>query len=262
VSSSTDGALEAGIDGSVDGAAASGEGGATAGCAGKPYKLCEDFNTGTAGQLPAEWTLQKSYGAESPQNAALATDEFHSPPMSLKAEDLGQSGAARALRSLAGLGVTAGKHWGRIFYKMQVPTPMYDGFLQNTWVALTSAGGQTQVVDTVTMSNGKDQGTHQWLTIPPAGDSCMCCGSAYDWTFDNAWHCTEWYIDGPEIGSYRFFFDSIEVSIPGLAGKTCTEVPDGFTGVLVGSLTYAPPPGPRVVWFDDLAIDDNRIGCN
>jgi hypothetical protein len=270
VSSSRDGALEAGIDGGVDGAAeggesgavaASGEGGtAVAGCADKTYKLCEDFNTGTVGQLPAEWTLQKSYGAESPQNAALATDEFHSPPMSLKAEDLGMSGAARALRSLAGLGATASKHWGRIFYKMQLPAPKpASGVIQNTWVSLIAGQGDTQVVDTVENADGK----HQWIYIS-GGDSCGF-GSDYDWTFDDTWHCAEWYIDGPEASSYRFFFDSMAVTSSTLVpppNDTCTEVASGFTGVVVGSLTYAPPAGPRVMWLDDLAIDDNRIGCN
>jgi hypothetical protein len=256
-SSSTDGAPEASIDGGVDGAEASGEGGAVGGCAGKTYKLCEDYNTGTVGQLPAEWTLVKSFGNGSSQNVGLATDEFHSPPMSLKTDDFGKADAARSQRSLAGLGVTATKHWGRIFYKVQVPTAVYNGYMQNTWVALISAAGDTEVVDTVTMSNGM----HQWLTIAPGGDSCGF-GSAYDWTFDSAWHCAEWYIDGSTSGSYRFFSDSIEVTIPGLAGKTCTDVPNGFTDVIVGSLTYIQPPGPRVVWFDDLAIDDNRIGCN
>jgi len=255
--SSTDGALEAGIDGSVDGAAASGEGGAAAGCAGKTYKLCEDYNTGTVGQLPAEWTLVQSFGNGSSQNVGLATDEFHSPPMSLKTDDLGNADAARSLRSLAGLGVTATKHWGRIYFKTQVPTAIYNGYMQNTWVALRAAEGDTEVVDTVTMSNGM----HQWLTIAPQGDSCGF-GSAYDWTFDDAWHCAEWNIDGPTSGSYRFFFDSTEVTIPGVAGSTCTEVANGFTGVVVGSLTYIHPPAPRIIWFDDLAIDDNRIGCN
>jgi hypothetical protein len=31
--------------------------------------------------------------------------------------------------------------------------------------------------------------------------------------------------------------------------------------ILVGPLTYITPPGRRVVWFDDLAIEHNRIGC-
>jgi hypothetical protein len=248
----------AGSGGDVNGAGAGGGAAVGAGCAGKTYKLCEDFETGTVGQLPAGWTLQKSYGALSPQNAALATDEFHSGKMSLKADDLGKSGAARALRSLAGLGATASKHWGRIFYKVQVPTATPSSFMQNTWVTLNAAEGTNQVVDTVENTGQMHQ--HQWLYL--RYDNGCGFGSTYDWTFDDAWHCAEWYVDGPG-SAYRFFSDSTEVTLTNFPGENaCFKAANGFTGVLVGSLTYINPPERRVVWFDDLAIDDNRIGCN
>lgn len=254
-SSSTGGAPADG--GYIDGAAASGEGGvAAAGCAGKPYKLCEDFETGTVGQLPTGWTQHNGFGIAYHQNAALATDEFHSGKMSLKADDLGMKGAARALKSLAGLGATATKHWGRIFYKAQVPEPRpTSGVIHTTWVTLLSAEGDNHVVDTVEATNG----THQW--IYNRTDSCAA-GSPYNWRYDNAWHCAEWYVDGP-ASAYRFFSDSTEVTSIDFTGKTCTKVANGYTAVVVGSTTYQTPlPGPRIIWFDDLAIDDNRIGCN
>jgi hypothetical protein len=244
---------DAGVAGGAGGVAT-----AASGCADKTYKLCEDFEKGTVGQLPAGWTLEKSYGTLSAQNAALATDEFHSGKMSLKADDLGKSGAARALRSLASLGATAGKHWGRIFYKVQVPEPKpaAGGYIQNTWVTLNAAEGTNQVVDTVEYGDG----THQWLYL--RSDNGCGFGSAYDWRFDHAWHCAEWYVDGPG-SAYRFFSDSTEVTLTNFPGtNTCFKAANGFTGVLVGSLTYATPTGRRVIWFDDLAIDDNRIGCD
>jgi hypothetical protein len=254
--SSSTGGAPAGSGGRVDGAGTGGGGGATAGsgCEGKTYKLCEDFETGTVGQLPPGWTLQNS---STPQNAALATDEAHSGKMSLKADDLGKSGAARALRSLTSLGATAGKHWGRIFYKVQDPAPKpASGVIQNTWVTLNAAEGTNQVVDTVENSDGM----HQWIYL--RHDNGCGFGSDYDWKFDDAWHCAEWYVDGPG-SAYRFFADSTEVKINDFPGtNACFKVANGFTGILVGSLTYAPPTGRRVVWFDDLAIDDNRIGCN
>ena len=38
---------------------------------------------------------------------------------------------------------------------------------------------------------------------------------------------------------------------------------NGYTAVIVGSTTYQTPlPGARIIWFDDLAIDDNRSGCH
>ena len=238
--------------------AVGGAGGVAAGtgCAGKTYKLCEDFETGTVGHLPTGWTQYNGFGPASPQNAALATDGFHSGKMSLKTDDLGLKGAARAMKSLAGLGATATKHWGRIFYKAQVPDPKpTSGVIHTTWVTLLSAEGTNHVVDTVEATSGM----HQWLYNRT--DSCAT-GSPYDWKYDSAWHCAEWYVDGP-ASTYRFFSDSTEVPSIGFTGKTCTQVANGYTAVIVGSTTYQTPlPGPRIIWFDDLAIDDNRIGCN
>ena len=238
-----------------DGAATSDGGVAVAGCAGKPYKLCEDFETGAVGQLPTGWTQKTGFGPASPQNAALGTDQFHSGRMSLKTDDLGLKGAARAMRSLAGLGPTATRHWGRIFFKVQSAPRPTGGVIHNTWVTLLSAEGDNHVVDTVEATSGM----HQW--IYNRTDSCAA-GSPYDWRFEDVWHCVEWYVDGP-ASAYRFFSDSTEVTSIDFTGKTCTRVANGYTAIAVGSTTYQTPlPGPRIIWFDDLAIDDSRIGCN
>jgi hypothetical protein len=256
--SSSAGGARADGGGDVDGAAASGAGGApaAAGCAGKTYKLCEDFETGTVGKLPTGWTQYNGFGPASPENAALATDQVHSGKMSLKTDDLGLKGAARAMKSLAGLGDITTRHWGRIFYKAQVPDPKpTSGVIHTTWVTLLSAEGTNHVVDTVEATSGM----HQW--IYNRTDSCSA-GSPYNWKYDNAWHCAEWYVDGP-ASTYRFFSDSTEVTSIDFTGKTCTKVSNGYTAVIVGSTTYQTPlPGARIIWFDDLAIDDNRIGCN
>ena len=257
-SSSTGGARADG-GGHVDaGIAAGGEGGvsAEAGCAAGKYKFCEDFETGTVGKLPTGWTQYNGFGPASPENAALATDQVHSGKMSLKTDDLGLKGAARAMKSLAGLGDITTRHWGRIFYKVQVPDPKpTSGVIHNTWVTLLSAEGTNHVVDTVEETSGM----HQW--IYNRTDSCAV-GSPYNWKYDNAWHCAEWYVDGP-ASTYRFFSDSTEVTSIDFTGKTCTKVSNGYTAVIVGSTTYQTPlPGARIIWFDDLAIDDNRIGCN
>ena len=161
------------------------------------------------------------------------------------------------MRSLTSLGATAGKHWGRIFYKAQVPTATPSSYMQNTWVALTAAEGNNQVVDTVEDTDGMHH--HQWLYL--RHDNGCGFGSAYDWTYDDTWHCAEWYTDGGS--TYQFYSDSVAVQMGGFSGtNTCFQVANGFTSILVGSLTYISPPERRVVWFDDLAIDDNRIGCD
>jgi len=175
--------------------------------------------------------------------------------MSLKSDDLGKSGAARAQKSLASLGATASKHWGRIFYKVQSPAPKpTGGVLHNTWTSLFGSAGEDRIVDTVENTGGM----HQWLYNLPS-DACSK-GSAYNWSYDTAWHCAEWYVD-VSTNTFRFFSDSTEVTTIGFTGQTCSMMSNPYTEVIVGSTSYQAPPAPWVMWFDDLAIDDNQIGC-
>ncbi|MGA7119508.1 MAG: hypothetical protein WBY94_05380 [Polyangiaceae bacterium] len=205
------------------------------------------------GALPTGWTQYKGYGAASPQNVVLDNSQAHSGAMSLKSDDLGKSGAARAQRSLSALGATATTHWGRIFYKVQ--TPVSTTFLHTTFVSLFGSAGEDRIVDTVKSAGG---GMHQWLYNLPS-DQCSK-GSAYNWTYDSAWHCAEWYID-VSTNSYRFFSDSMEVTSIGFTGQTCSMMSNPYQDVIVGGTTYQAPTAPWIMWFDDLAIDDTQIGC-
>jgi hypothetical protein len=235
------------------GAGAGGGASAASGCAGKTYKLCEDFETGTVGGLPTGWTKYKGYGAGAATDVALASDQFHSGTMSLKS-DSGATGQTRAQKSLSALGATASTHWGRVFYKVQSPAVKPSGgVLHVTWVGLTNGSQENRVVDIVENSGGM----HQWLYNNP--DDAGSLGSAYNWSFDTAWHCAEWYVDVP-TKSYRFFSDGTEVTTIGFMNKTTAEMVD-YTAVIVGATFYQMPPSPWIMWFDDLAIDDTQIGC-
>jgi len=225
----------------------------TSACAGKPYKLCEDFETGTAGAIPTGWTSLNGYGTDSMRGVGLATDQFHSGAMALKSSSMAP-GQQRVQRSLSALGATATKHWGRIFYKVISPSPKPANG-QVIHVTMTALMGTTEnrIVDTVEQSNG----THQWLFNIP-DDSC-CTGSSYNWSFDNAWHCAEWYVD-VSAQAYRFFSDGMEVTQIGFTGKSGARM-SSYTSLGVGAIFYQNPPSPFTIWFDDLAIDDSQIGC-
>jgi hypothetical protein len=227
------------------------DGGAAAGCAGKSYKLCEDFESGTVGGIPTGWTILRGYSATR-GNVGLANDEFHSGSMSLKSDSM-ETGMDRVQRSLATLGATATKHWGRIFYKVGSPPPTpKSGVIHITFAALEGTT-ENRVVDTVVATNG----THQWLFNIP-DDSC-CTGSSYDWSFDTSWHCAEWNIDvGAE--SFHFYSDGKEVTQLAFTGRAGAKM-SNYMSIGLGTIFYQMPPSPVVVWFDDLAIDDNQIGC-
>ncbi len=234
---------------------------AAQGCAGKSYKFCEDFDEdgGTIGALPLQWTNFEGYGGDhTATDVALANDMFHSGPNSLKS-DSADKGQNRAQHSLSAIGATAYDHWGRIFYKVQSPSPKPTTYLHETFVSMNGPSGENRIVDTVEMTGTNE---HQWLFNIPS-DSC-CTSSSYNWTFDADWHCAEWWVD-VTTGSYRFFSDAAEVTALAFSGKaaSATTMSD-YTDIIVGATFYQNTgaiASPFVIWFDDLAIDDNRIGC-
>jgi len=243
----------AGAKGSGGAGGATGSGGATTGaCAGKSYKLCEDFETGTAGAVPTGWTTLAGFGSGSMQGVGLSTMAAHSGTQSVQSSS-SMTGQARVQKSLSALGATASKHWGRIFYKVASPAVKpASGVLHITLVGLQGTV-EDRVVDTVEDMNGK----HQWLFNIP-DDSC-CTSSTYDWSFDSDWHCAEWYVDASSQ-SYRFFTDGTEVTSIGFTNKSGAKM-SAFTSVAVGAIFYQSVPSAVTMWFDDLAIDDNQIGC-
>jgi hypothetical protein len=239
----------AGAGGGLDG----GSGGATFGCAGKTYKLCEDFETGTVGGIPTGWTALNGYGSDSAKGVGLATGEHHSGSMALQSTSM-VPGEERVQKSLAALGATATKHWGRIFYKVQSPAPLpASGAVIHVTLGALEGTTENRVVDTVEASSGK----HQWLFNIP-DDSC-CSGTPYNWSFDTDWHCAEWYVD-VATESYRFFTDNTEVMSLAFTENASAKM-SSYKSFALGAIFYQTPPSPFVIWFDDLAIDDAQIHC-
>jgi hypothetical protein len=241
----------AGTGGSMADAGGGDAASASSGCAGKTYKLCEDFESGTVGEIPNGWTALQGY-APMRGGTVLANDAAHSGSMALKSDGT-STGLDRVQRALASLGPTATKHWGRLFYKVGTPAPKPNGGVIHITMAALEGTTENRVVDTVVAMNG----THQWLFNIP-DDSC-CAGSPYNWTFDADWHCAEWNID-VATSSFRFFSDSQEVTELAFTGKTGARMSD-YKSIGLGTIYYQMPPAPIVMWFDDLAIDDNRVGC-
>ncbi|HEY1533336.1 MAG TPA: hypothetical protein VGF76_04945, partial [Polyangiaceae bacterium] len=227
-------------------------GGGGAGGAGPcAYKLCEGFESGMVGDIPTGWTSLKGFGSTR-GGVGLASDQAHSGSMALKS-DSKSTGQDRVQLSLASLGATATKHWGRVFYKVQAPAPKPTGGVIHITFAALEGSTENRVVDTVEAASGM----HQWLFNIP-DDSC-CTSSGYDWTFDAAWHCAEWNID-VAAESFHFYSDSKEVTQLAFTGKANAKM-SSYKSLALGTIFYQTPPSSLVVWFDDLAIDDNQVGC-
>jgi hypothetical protein len=167
-----------------------------------------------------------------------------------------------------GLGATAGTHWGRVYFFVQTPAPqsnMSGGWYHTTMVGLrgdNSGGGdarECRVVDMV--ENAFDQTVAFLYNVPD--DSCCNATNVTPYTFryEMVWHCAEWFVDAGS-NSWRFFLDGNELL--DFSNNAGARLPQCNVSVAVGALCYAPPlnaPQNFTAWIDDLAIDDNRIGC-
>jgi hypothetical protein len=102
--------------------------------------------------------------------------------------------------------------------------------------------------------------------VQPNGRNEFGKGSPYDFSYDGAWHCTEWYVDHA-TQRYRFFIDGAELTSIGImkgAGNfENSELPSAYTALSIGWNNYQQAPSPGfVAWIDDVAIGSERIGCN
>jgi hypothetical protein len=220
-------------------------------CAPGKYIICEDFEATAEGAVPAGWT---KHGA-----AVVASDQAARGRHSLKVS-AADAGERRIYTDASKLG---SGHWGRIFYRVEIPVPT--AFVHSTMVAFQGVGPtrgdeEVRVVDTVKNTNGK----HQFLyNVQPNGPE-FATGSPYNWVFDGNWHCAEWHIDAP-TQSYHFYFDGMEVTSIALdngPGKYAgTDIPSSFSTVRVGWNNYQSAPPGFVAWIDEVAMDTNRIGC-
>jgi len=224
---------------------------ATASCASSTYLICEDFETTNVGGVPAGWN------ASGDAKVAEGGAAHGARALAIGAAANGQRRITRDAQLLGSA------HWGRIYYKVQLPVPSV--FVHSTMVALQGVGptrgnGEYRVVDTVKQAGG----AHQFLyNVQPAGAE-FATGSPYNWSFDGQWHCAEWRIEHANQ-AYQFFIDGAEVEsirkANGAGNYGGTDIPEVFTQLKVGWNNYQYAAPGFVAWIDDIAVHSSRIGC-
>lgn len=242
-------------------AGAGGEAGETAGAGGAPpssgdYLLCEDFESTALGDVPDGW---QRHGDES----AVAEDAERGKALRLGAIPVWER------RIYHDASVLGSAHWGRVYYRVELPVP--DAFVHSTLVALSGDGptrgrSEYRVVDTVKQAiDTRDVGSrHQFLwNVQPEDSGEFGRGTDYDWFFDGEWHCAEYHIDASNQ-SYAFYWDGEQqLAIENGAGNySGTDIPDSFDTVRIGWINYQESPPGFTAWLDDVAFDDERIGCD
>jgi hypothetical protein len=260
------GSVTGGSGGAGGGAAGTGGSGGSApgaGCAGKQYIVCEDFEAATAGAVPTGWTKQGEI--------AVAMDQAKSGTKSLKIGAT-EKGPRRIARSASELGTA---HWGRLFYRVQLPVPTVNPsknggntVIHSTLVGLSAArplGGTAEyrVLDTIMNQTKK----HNFIyNVQIDGGSEFGHETAYTYDYKDTWTCAEWHVDNA-AKSYTLYIDDMDVTgvkVVGdksVNGSKDAELPASFMQMNIGWYNYQAGDGGFTVWIDDIAMNSTRVGC-
>jgi hypothetical protein len=242
-----------------DAAGGSDNGGApsVSGCAGRDLIICEDFEDTDVGDVPSGWERHGSL-------AAVDDDEAHGGSRSLK---LGAA-AMQERRIYHDASMLGAEHWGRIYYRVQTPPP--DAFVHATMVSLIGDGPQNgrsdyRPIDTIKQAVDTPNvgGRHNFIyNVQIIGSSEYGTETNYEYTFDAEWHCAEYHIQASNQ-SYTLYLDGEDILrfTNGAGNYDDSDIPDSFDELRVGWVDYQNDPPGFTTWIDDIAFDDERIGC-
>lgn len=223
-------------------------------CAG--YLLCETFEDVADGEIPDGW---QSRGSE----VGVSSEQAFGGQRSLR---IGATPAGQR-RIVRDANVLGSAHWGRIYYKVELPVP--DDFAHSTLVAFSGTApvagpSEFRVIDTIKIGQDTPDvgGKHNWVyNVQPNDGEEFTCGNFFEWEFDGEWHCVEYHVDAG-AQTYRFFYEGEELVID--QGDSCgtPDLPDQFDELRVGWNNYQDAPPGFTAYIDNIAFDDQRIGCD
>jgi len=229
-----------------------------------PLLLVVDFEDTQPGQIPKGFTKSGAVG--------VAEDTAHTGARALRMEAVVNGARRITINDKALMTALGGDHWGRLYFKVQLPTPTPKGdgkfpVIHSTLVAGSAQSPQfmdpieVRVLDTVFGPNG----TFQYIyNVQPRKRPEFANGSKYEYKYTDAWTLAEWHIDFA-TQSYQLFINGTEIrgaSMSKGAGKfEKAEIPALFESLSFGWNNYQKAePGGFVAWIDDIALSKERIG--
>ena len=224
--------------------------------------LSEDFESTAAGEIPKGFTKT---GAVS-----VVEGVSHSGKKSLKMD-----AAARGPRRITTKGdiltELGGQHWGRLYYKVQLPTPEPQGagnfpVIHSTLVAGSAMSPlfkdpiEVRVLDTVL----GPKGTHQFIyNVQPSKRGEFGKGGSYTNKYSDEWTLAEWSIDYA-TQSYHLYINGKEIKDvavnKGAGNFDKAEIPEVFQSLSFGWYNYQQAGTGFTAWIDDIALSKERIG--
>lgn len=229
--------------------------------AGNKIILLEDFESTEVGQIPAGYTKKGS--------VSVVSDVFHSGAKSLRL-DAAVKGPRQIVKQGAELAALGGRHWGRLYFKVQMPTPLPpEGKIVHT--TLVAGAAKSPLFDDpieVRMMGLllNTKGTFQYMyNVQPRKERKEFGVSTKSiYKFSDEWTLAEWYVDY-DTQAYRFFINGEELApLAFKKGETNfagAEIPKVFENLSFGWYNYQPVEGEGfVAWIDDIALGGERIG--
>jgi hypothetical protein len=222
--------------------------------------VSENFESTPAGAIPA--------GFSRTGDIAVEEGVAHSGTHALRIAPAAKGGRFISLdpEKVASLG---GEHWGRLYYKVQTPTPMPTGkLIHATFVdgkAVSPLANDLIDVRLATLLFYPD-GTYKYFynVQPPKGRAEFGPRSESLRKFDGDWQLLEWHADYA-TQTYAFFVNGKEVADigqhKGAGNYEGLEIPAAFQTLSFGFTNYQPATGDGfTVWIDDIAVGKHRLG--
>jgi len=226
-------------------------------CAANGFTICEDFEEAADGSFPEGWGARgDEWGAG---ELGVASDDARFGSKSLKAD--GGNNGQHFMDFKGDLGAIASHHFGRVYMKVAVPAPWpSSGVLHADFIEGLGPGpgGSTHNVRWGVVENTGMK--YQWIynVQPSNGAPEFAEGTSYDYDWTGDWQCIEWFYDEPSQDG-TLWIDGVELPIqPG--ENHAAELPV-FSSLGVGLANYQDANEGFTVWYDELAYDDERIGC-
>jgi hypothetical protein len=221
--------------------------------------LYEDFEATPVGEIPKGFTNVGSL--------SVVEENAHSGKKCLKVATTPKG--ARMIK-LQGdiLKTLGGSFWGRLYFKVQLPSPLPDGkSIHTTLVAapcispLSNDNIELRLFGTSMNSTGSFSYLYNVQTRKRGefGKSTKATN-----VYSGEWTCAEWYVDY-ETQTYRSFVNGVELPElkieKGAGNYTGIEIPQVFDSLSFGWQNYQPATdGGFTVWIDDIALGKDRIG--
>ncbi|HEX8916414.1 MAG TPA: hypothetical protein VF796_28945, partial [Humisphaera sp.] len=223
-----------------------------------------DFESTPVGQIPPGFTKTGS--------VAVVDDVAHSGKRSLRMDAAANGPRRITVKDEALMKALGPSHWGRLYFKVQLPTPVPAGegkfpVIHSTLVSGTAQspsekdGIEVRVLDTVM----GPKGTFQWIynVQPRSKRPEFGKGGGYKNTYTDQWTLAEWYVDH-KTQTYRLFINGQEMKdvsfSKGEGNFEKAEIPAVFESLSFGWNNYQKAEKGFVAWIDDVALAKERIG--